>query len=253
MTPNAPDAVNLFITCLLDTFFPEIGEAVVITLNRAGQRVNLPSGQTCCGQPAYNSGLHEEAREAARQTILSLEKTSSPVVVPSGSCAAMIIHHYPELFEEEPEWQQRARKLAARTFELSQYLVDVLGITQLGAVYPGKITYHPSCHLLREMNIRTQPQTLLENVGKAEILPLPNPETCCGFGGIFSVEHPELSGEMLQRKLNHIEQSGAPVIVVCDAGCLANIQGGLHHQGLPQRVVHLAEILASPSPRTKQP
>lgn len=244
--------VQLMITCLLDTLYPETGEAVVRVLERAGVRVEFPGGQTCCGQPAFNAGLRREARAVAKHTIQVFEKAEGPVVVPSGSCTAMIRNHYPGLFAEEPAWRRRAEDLAARTYELSEFLVDGLGVTDLGAVFPGPVTYHASCHLLRELNIHRQPLALLQAVrqaGKSDeriaVLPLEGMDECCGFGGVFSVKHPEISAAMLERKIAHFERTTAPVLVSCDAGCITHINGGLHRQGRALRAVHLADVLAS--------
>jgi len=241
------------ITCLIDTFFPEVGEAMLKVLDRLGIRVEFPAEQTCCGQPAFNAGLCSEARPLAEHTICTFErlprslKTSEvcPVIIPSGSCAVMLRHGYLELFADDPIWLPRARALAARTYEFSQYLVDHLGVTDLGANWPGKLTYHPSCHLLRGLGVDRQPRLLLSQVHGAEVIDLPHPDECCGFGGVFSVEHPELSAEMLKRKIGNLEDTQAPTLVVGDTGCLMHIQGGLKRQGRSQRVVHIAEILAS--------
>lgn len=243
MTPM-PEPVQLFITCILDTLYPEVGEAVVHVLERAGLQVEFPREQTCCGQPGFNAGLREQARPVAMHTIQVFERAPGPVVVPSGSCTAMIRHGYPELFAGDPEWLPRAQALAARTFEFTEFLVDHLGVTDVGARFPGRLTYHASCHALRDLGIQHQPLLLLSNVREAELVELPYATDCCGFGGVFSVEHPQISSAMLERKLTNIQASGAPLVVSCDAGCVTNINGGLHRQGMPQRAVHIAEVLA---------
>jgi L-lactate dehydrogenase complex protein LldE len=235
---------QLFITCIIDTLYPEVGEAVVKVLQHAGVTVEFPAGQTCCGQPAFNAGMRAQARPIAIHTIRVFEETQGPVIVPSGSCAAMIRHGYLELFAEDEEWLPRARALADRTFELSEFLVDQLGITDLGARFPGKLTYHSSCHLLRDLGVNSQPRALLAGVHEAELVELPYSTECCGFGGVFSVEHPEISTAMLERKIASIEASEASLVVSCDGGCITNINGGLRRQGKPQRAVHIAEILA---------
>ena len=249
-----PETVQLFVTCLIDTFFPHIGEAMVRVLNRAGVRVDFPSAQTCCGQPAFNAGLRREARPLAEHTIRTFErlpkslKTSEvlpPIIIPSGSCAAMVRHGYLELFKDDPKWLPRAEALARRTYEFSEYLVDVRGLTDLDACWPGRLTYHPSCHLLRGLGVDRQPRPLLAAVKDAEIVELPEREDCCGFGGVFSVEHPELSAEFLKRKIANFEKTESPTLVVADTGCLMHIQGGLARQGKRQRVVHIAEVLAN--------
>ena len=253
------DTVQLFVTCLVDTFFPETGEAMVRLLNRVGVSVDFPAAQTCCGQPAFNAGLRGDARPLAEHTIRVLErlpkslKTSEvcPVIIPSGSCAAMVRHGYLELFRDDPLWLPRAKALAARTYEFTEYLVDVLGVTDLGARWPGRLTYHPSCHLLRGLGVDRQPRLLLSHVKDAEIVELPAREDCCGFGGVFSVEHPELSAEFLKRKIANFEKTGAPTLVVADTGCRMHIQGGLKRQGKGQRVLHIAEILAGSEGRNE--
>jgi L-lactate dehydrogenase complex protein LldE len=184
-----------------------------------------------------------EARRMAEHTIRVFEQAPGRVVVPSGSCAAMIRHQYPELFADDPHWLPRARALAGRTFELTEFLVDELGVTDLGARFDGKLTYHSSCHLLREMGIDHQPRALLAAVQGAQIVELPGAQECCGFGGVFSVEHPEVSGAMLERKIANLEATGAPLVVSCDGGCITNLNGGLHRRGKGQRAVHIADIL----------
>jgi L-lactate dehydrogenase complex protein LldE len=184
-----------------------------------------------------------QARKMAIQTIRAFEPYPGPVVVPSGSCAAMIRHSYAELFAEDPKWLPRALALAGRTFEFSEFLVDVLGVTDLGARFDGRFTYHSSCHLLRELGVDNQPRALLANVQLADFVELPKTEECCGFGGVFSVEHPEISNAMLERKIAYLEKSGASVVVSCDAGCVTNINGGLHRKNKLQRAVHIADIL----------
>jgi L-lactate dehydrogenase complex protein LldE len=238
------ESVQLFVTCLIDTFFPHIGEAMVRVLNRSGVRVEFPPAQTCCGQPAFNAGLRGDARPLAEHTIRILERTTGPVIIPSGSCGAMVRHGYLELFKDEPAWLGRAEALAERTFEFTEYLVDIRGVTDLGAHWRGFLTYHPSCHLLRSLGVDRQPRALLAAVTDADIVELPGAEECCGFGGVFSVEHPELSAEFLKRKIGNLETSGSPTLVVADTGCLMHIQGGLKRQGRDQRVVHIAEVLA---------
>ena len=248
-------AVQLFITCILDTFYPEICRAVVEVLERVGVEVIVPKHQTCCGQPAFNAGMRLQARELAISTIQVFEASASPVVIPSGSCAAMIRHSYPELFANDKEWLPRAKALAKRTYELTEYLVDVLQVVDLGARYPGPLTYHSSCHLLRELGVDRQPKALLEKVREAssispdipvavQYIPLPHADECCGFGGVFSVEYAHISAAMLDRKIANIESTGASTVVVCDAGCLMHINGGLHRRGKKPNVVHIAEVLA---------
>ena len=235
--------IQLFVTCLVDTFYPETGEAILDIFRRLGIPVEFPAEQTCCGQPAFNAGLRSGARPLAEHTIRVFENLPGEVVIPSGSCAHMLKHGYLEIFENDPQWLARARSLATRTFEFTEYLVDYLGVTDLGAHWDGKLTYHPSCHLSRGMGIDRQPRLLLAAVQGAEMVELPHQEDCCGFGGVFSVEHPELSAEFLKRKISNLDISGSPTLVVADTGCRMHIAGGLHRQKKPQRVLHIAEIL----------
>ncbi len=235
--------VNLFITCLVDTFYPQTAQSIIDIFSRLGIDVFIPPGQTCCGQPSYNGGMRDLARPAAEHTIQVFEALSGPVIIPSGSCAVMIKHGYPELFEQDPAWLLRAHALGERTFEFTEYLVDVLGVTDLGAQWNGKLTYHASCHPNRHLGIDRQPRALLANVQGAELIPLPSADDCCGFGGVFSIKHPELSVEMIKRKLSSLDASGSPTLVVTEAGCRMNIAGAINRQNKPQRVVHIAEVL----------
>jgi L-lactate dehydrogenase complex protein LldE len=235
--------VQLFVTCLVDSFFPQTGEAVVDIFHHLGIRVEFPREQTCCGQPTFNAGLRKDARAIAEHTIKVFERTEGDIVTPSGSCAHMFRHNYPELFEGDSVWAPRAASLAARTYELTEYLVDKLGVTDLGAKWYGKLAYHSSCHTLRGINVDRQPRVLLANVKGASVVELPHADECCGFGGIMSVEHPELSAEWLKRKIQNLEETHSPTLVVTDAGCLMHIAGGLHRQKKTQRVMHIAEVL----------
>ncbi len=235
--------VQLFITCLVDTFFPETGEAMVSVLRRCGVSVDFPHGQTCCGQPPFNAGLRADARPIAEHTIRVFEVAPGDVIIPSGSCAAMVRQGYLELFEGDKVWYPRAKALASRTYEFTEYLVDVLGVTDVGSRWEGKLAYHASCHLNRHLGVDRQPRALLAAVQGAEIVELPASDECCGFGGVFSVEHPELSAEMLKRKVSNLETSGSPTLVLADTGCRMHIAGGLRRMKKPQRVVHIAEVL----------
>jgi L-lactate dehydrogenase complex protein LldE len=236
--------VQLFVTCLVDTFYPEVGEAIAEILARLGVSVDFPRGQTCCGQPNFNAGLRDDARRMAEHMIRVFEAVPGEIVSPSGSCVHMMRVNYPELFADEPAWLPRAQSLAARTFEFSEYLVDRLHVTDVGARWDGTLTYHPSCHLSRGLGVDRQPRALLGSVRGATVVELPHADECCGFGGIFSVVHPEVSKEMLVKKIENLEASQAPTLVVTDAGCLMHIAGGLRRQGKGQRAVHLAEVLA---------
>jgi L-lactate dehydrogenase complex protein LldE len=244
---QTPATAQLFITCLANTFTPEVGFDLIEILRRAGLETGFPAGQTCCGQPAYNAGSWGEARRMARYTIETLEAAPGPVVLPSGSCTAMLRHGYLELFKDDPGWLERAEALANRTYELTEFLVDVLGETDLGSRFSGKVAYHPSCHLMRELGVDRQPKILLEAVEGLELVPLEEADSCCGFGGLFSAEHPEISTEMLRRKLAAFKKSGAATLVTCDTGCLMHMLGGLKAAGEAGEVRHIAEILAGDS------
>ncbi|HET6846721.1 MAG TPA: (Fe-S)-binding protein, partial [Anaerolineales bacterium] len=189
--------VQLFVTCLVDTFFPEVGEATLQLLRRCGVRVEFPRDQTCCAQPMFNAGLRQDARKVAEHTLRVFEQVEGDVVMPSGSCAHMIRHNYAELFRDDAARRKQAEQLAARTYELSEYLVEILGIVDVGARWDGPLAYHPTCHLHRGLKVDRAPRMLLEHVRGAELRPLPEAEDCCGFGGVFSLEHPELSNELL--------------------------------------------------------
>ena len=239
--------VSLFITCLVDQFFPETGVSTVGVLRRLGVEVDFPAAQTCCGQPAYNSGFHAEARGLAERFISIFEK-SEYVVAPSGSCASMVRVFYPDLFRDDPEKLSRAESLAARTYELGEFLVKVLGVEDAGASSRGKVALHLSCHLLRELGVKDETQRLLRAVKGIELVELERADACCGFGGLFSVKYPQISGGILQEKIDCIVKSGADVVVACDAGCLMQIAGGLSRQGVQTRTMHIAELLAKNDP-----
>jgi len=235
--------VQFFVTCLVDTFYPETAEAIISILGRLGVEVEFPRAQTCCGQPQFNAGLRIDARRMAEHMIQTFEASPADIISPSGSCVHMIRHNYPELFADNPDWLARAQALAKRTFEFTEYLVDVLGVTDVGGKWEGTLTYHPSCHLSRGLGIDQQPRALLANVKGAEIVELPEGQDCCGFGGVFSVAHPELSAEFLKRKISNLEKTDSPTLVVSDTGCIMHIAGGLQRQRKPQKVVHIAEVL----------
>jgi len=235
--------VQLFVTCLVDQFFPEVGLATVEILERLGLTVEFPPGQTCCGQPAFNGGFWDDARAMARHTIDVLARSEAPIIIPSGSCAEMISHHYPELLGNDSAYAAKAREVASRSYELTQFLVDVLGVTNLNARSHGCLTYHASCHGLRGLELKTQPQALLEAVAGVEYKELPEAERCCGFGGLFAIKMGAISGAMLQRKLDNIEASRADTVVGMDVSCLMHIAGGLRRRGRQVQVRHIAEVL----------
>ena len=229
------------VTCLGDLFYPEVGVRIVRLLRRLGVRVDFPTGQTCCGLPLFNSGYHAEAAEVARRT-LPLFRDSQHVVVPSGSCAWMVKHEYPGLMKDAP-LRAEAESLAARTYELSQFLVNVLGRTRFRSAIPGRVTYHDSCHLRRGLGESESPRALLRNLDGAEFAELAGSDECCGFGGSFAVRLPEVSTSIVDKKLADVEATGASCLVACDAGCLMQIGGRLRRRQSPIRAVHLAEIL----------
>ncbi len=233
--------VSLMITCLGDALFPEVGVATVRLLRRLGVTVDFPQTQTCCGQPHFNSGYHDHARDLARHTIQAFAAAET-VVTPSGSCAAMVKLEYPELFHDDAEWRRRADDLARRTHELSDFLVNVLKVDDVGARFEGRATYHMACHL-RGLGLMTEPERLLRRVKGLELVPLERSDECCGFGGSFSVRYPEISGAMVSDKSSFIEKSGADVVVATDAGCLMNIAGCLRRRGSTVRALHLAQVL----------
>jgi L-lactate dehydrogenase complex protein LldE len=235
--------VALMVTCLGDALFPEVGVATVRLLRRLGHEVDFPQAQTCCGQPHFNSGYHDDARALARHMIETFADRGS-VVAPSGSCAAMVKLEYAELFHGDPAWHARALDLAQRTHELSDFLVNVLGVEDVGARFPGRAAYHMACHL-RGLNLLSEPERLLRKVQGLEMVPLERFDECCGFGGSFSVRYPGISGAMVCDKAAFIEKSGADVVVATDAGCLMNIAGRLRRMGSSVRALHLAQILAT--------
>ena len=241
MPPQTP--VSLFIPCLVDALFPEVGEAMVRVFNRIGVLLTYTEDQTCCGQPAFNSGYQREAARAARRFI-DLFEAADAIVCPSGSCVAMVRHHYPQLFPNDPVMLDRALAVGRKTFEFSEYLVERLGMTDLGAAFPGIATYHDSCHLARTLGIREQPRQLLRHVRGLSLVEMANSDTCCGFGGAFSINYPDISLALVDDKIDNILKSGADTVVGCDAGCLMNIRGRITRRNENIRVLHLAQVLS---------
>ncbi len=238
--------IGLFVTCLVDLFRPSVGFAAVKLLEDAGCRVEVPRAQTCCGQPAYNSGDRRDAAAIARQTIAAFEGFDY-VVAPSGSCAAMIKEHYPALLQDDPDWRVRAETLSGRTYELVSFLTDVLKVDSVAASYSARATYHDSCSGLRELKVRAQPRQLLASVAGLELAELPEGEACCGFGGTFCVKYPAISNEMVSAKADCIESTGAELLLAGDLGCLLNMAGKLKRRGSKVRARHVAEVLAGDS------
>jgi L-lactate dehydrogenase complex protein LldE len=235
--------VTLFVQCLVDTIYPEVAQAMVQVFRRLGIGLTCPTDQTCCGQPAFNSGYRQSARVAAKHFIEVFEGAEQ-IVCPSGSCVNMVRHHYAALFQNDSQWLQRAQNLAGRIYEFSEYLVDVLEVQDLGVQFDGKVTYHDSCHLLRGIGVQEQPRKLLTNVLGAELVEMHNSDYCCGFGGAFSIKYPDISNAMVGDKVKNIMDTGADTVVGCDMGCLMNIQGKLSRMGSDINVMHLAQLLA---------
>lgn len=236
-----PRRTALFVTCLVDQFFPEVGEASVSLLEQAGCRVEFPSGQTCCGQPAFNMGYREEARRLARRFI-SIFEPFDEVVAPSGSCIAMVCNFYPQLFEDDFEWRERAGRLAERVFELTEFLSR--RELEPRHAFAEKVAYHDSCHALRELGVAGQPRSLLRKVPGLELVEMNPSDVCCGFGGAFAVKMAELSEAMLEDKLRAAEATGATVLTSTDCGCLMHLGGALTRRKSTLRVMHIAEVLA---------
>lgn len=236
--------VGLFVTCLVDLWRPNIGFAAVRLLEDAGCEVTVPRAQTCCGQPAYNSGDLEDARALARATIEAFPGCDY-VIAPSGSCAGMLKVHYPTLFASDTHWQQQARAFADRCHELVSFLTDVLGVEGVDARYGGAVTYHDSCSGLRELGIRAQPRKLLASVAGLRLAEMEDANVCCGFGGTFCVKYPEISGRLVSDKQAHIEATGAGTVLGGDLGCLLNIAGRLKREGSAVKAYHVAEVLAN--------
>lgn len=243
MTAPRSRRVTLFVTCMIDQIYPEIGEAVVQVLERLGVTVDVPTDQTCCGQPAFNSGFRDDARIVAGRNIEVL-RGGGTVVTPSGSCASMIRHYYPELFSDNPQMHAAALELAGRTFEFSEYLVDVLGVTDVGARFPATLAIHDACHGLRGLGIKAQPRALLAQIEGAQVVELADAERCCGFGGLFAIKLGHISEALVQDKTDAILASGADYAVTCDASCMTQINGRLSRVGARCRTLHLAQVLA---------
>ncbi|MBI5904747.1 MAG: (Fe-S)-binding protein [Deltaproteobacteria bacterium] len=246
MDPKGPIPVSLFFTCLADAFAPGVGFAAVEVLERFGATVRVPLSQTCCGQPAFNSGNRKEARAMARKFLLSFPEDGY-IVTPSGSCAAMVKHGYPALFRDDPRTLALARSAGERIFELSQFLVSVLGVTDPKSAFAGKVTYHDSCHLRRGLGVYEQPRELLRAIPGVEFVEMEESDRCCGFGGVFSVKHPHISCRITERKIERILATGASYVTTGDLGCLMNIGGMISRYGYPVKAIHIAEILAGGS------
>jgi L-lactate dehydrogenase complex protein LldE len=236
-------AVSIFIPCTVDLFLPHIGEATVSLLRRTGVKPIYHIEQTCCGQPAINAGYREQAKKAAKHFI-QVFGDDEEVVSPSGSCVCMVKYHYPELLAEEPQWRKRAEELGLRIYELSQCLVDILKVEDLGASFEGKVAYHESCHILRGLGVSEQPKKLIRAVKGTQLVSLNAADTCCGFGGEFANHYPDVSESMVRDKAEDYLSSGADLLLLCEPGCLLNIGGFLTRNHPGKKVMHLASFLA---------
>ena len=235
--------VSIFVTCIVDQLFPQVGMAMATVLERLGYEVDFPEDQTCCGQPAFNTGYRDEARSVARH-FLSVFRDAEAIVVPSGSCTSMIAHHYKELFSDEPERLEEARRIEGRVWEFSKFLTEVAQVEDVGARLDKVVAFHDSCHGLRELGIKEGPRRLLSRVRGLTLREMDTAEECCGFGGTFSVKFPEISGGMARTKIDSIVRCGAEAVVGIDASCLLQLRGALSRAGLPVETMHLAEVLA---------
>jgi L-lactate dehydrogenase complex protein LldE len=240
---KAPKQITFLVQCLIDTYYPEIGQACLTVFNNLDIAVDIPLAQTCCGQPEFNAGQRHAAYNIACH-FLDVFQHSDTIVCPSGSCVHMIRHHYPVLFAADKQKSRIARRLAANTYELTEFLVDVMGVEDLGASFPGRVTYHASCHLTRGLGICDQPLRLLSHIREIQFMPMKDADTCCGFGGAFSIKYPEISTAMVDDKIRNILDTGATTVVGCDVGCLMNIQGRLLRTGQAIQVRHIAQLLA---------
>ena len=243
MNSAAGARVGLFVTCLVDLFRPSVGFAAVKLLEEAGCTVEVPMAQTCCGQPAYNSGDRADTRAIAESTITAFEEFDF-IVAPSGSCAGMLKKHYPGLFRGDPAWEQRAAAFSGKVHELVSFLSDVVGRDGVAASHGGSVTYHDSCSGLRELGIRQQPRALLASVEGLSLVELPDADVCCGFGGTFCVKYPDISNAIVDKKADQIEATGAETLLAGDLGCLMNMAGKLKRRGSNVAVRHVAEVLA---------
>ncbi len=235
---------SVFITCLVDQLFPTIGTSLVRVLRKAGIEVVIPKNQTCCGQPLFNSGFRKDAKQLAKHNIKELAN-SQYIVVPSGSCAAMMKVFYGDLFADDDEMRSLASSLSSKVYELSEFIVKILGVTSIEATYSERVTYHPSCHLLREQGVDDEPKTLLSRVHGLVLEKLEDAAVCCGFGGTFSVKYAGISEAMLMDKIRRIEETSASTVVACDLSCLMHIEGALRRKKSPIKTKHLVEILDS--------
>jgi L-lactate dehydrogenase complex protein LldE len=237
--------VSFFVTCIMDMIYPDTGMAVVDILEHLGVEVDFPATQTCCGQPGFNSGYQRESKQVAKQFLRAF-KDAEVIVTASGSCGAMVRHEYPTLFADDPEWSALATKMAAITWEITEFIVEGLGITDLKLRLPQKKTFafHDACHGLRILGLGDHGRTLVENIDNAVVVDLNECDVCCGFGGLFSVKMPDVSNAMLAKKIVNINASSAETIITSDVSCMTQMNGGLSRQNSPKRVCHIADVLA---------
>lgn len=245
MGKNKP--VTLFVQCLVDSLYPEVGTAMVHLFDNLDIPVDIPADQTCCGQPAFNSGYRKEATVAAKRFIEIFED-SQVIVCPSGSCVDMVKHQYPGLFEDGSSWQKRALGISSKIFELTEYLVDILGLEDVGASFDGRVTYHDSCHLLRNLGVQAPPRRLIAHVRGCQLIEMAHADKCCGFGGTFAVKYPDISTAILEEKIDHIVEARVDAVVGCDISCLMNIQGMLSRKNSSIKTLHIAQLLAKGAP-----
>ena len=236
--------VSFFVTCLVDQLFPNVGVSAVKVLRQAGCEVVFDDRQTCCGQPAFNTGYRNEARKFAKAFIEIFEESGADyIVTPSGSCGAMV-KHFHDLFPDDQKWRHRADAIAGKTYEFTSFVVNVLKLENIDTAFSGRVTWHDACHGLRELGLKTEPRKILKNIAGVEFVDLPNADSCCGFGGTFSVKYPEISTAIVDGKVDKIEESGVDAVVSCDASCLMQLGGRLSRRGSKIKTMHIAEILA---------
>lgn len=244
MSSPEKQKIRLFISCLVDNFFPEVGEAMVRVLSGMGLEIGFPQNQTCCGQPAFNSGHREEAGKVASHFLNVFGEGDEAIVCPSGSCVSMVKHYYAELFRNDPEELSRAERISSNIYEFSEFVFQRKETLNPDSAYRGRVTFHDSCHALRELGISSQPRELIRCLAGVELVEMEMADACCGFGGTFSIKYPEVSKSMLQEKTDSILDSGADAVVSTDMGCLMNIKGLVSRKKMPLKVLHLAELIA---------
>ena len=241
--PERKQKIRLFISCLVDNFFPQVGEAMLRVLSGMGLEIEFPQGQTCCGQPAFNSGHRKEAEEVACHFLDVFGDGDEAIVCPSGSCVSMVKHYYAELFRNDSEKLSRVEKISSNIYEFSEFVFQRKEALNPNSAYKGRVTFHDSCHALRELRISSQPRELIKSLNGVELIEMEMADACCGFGGTFSIKYPEVSKSMLQEKTDSILDSGADAVVSTDMGCLMNIKGLVSRKKMPVKVLHLAELI----------